>query len=320
MSSKTGASAPQRQRKQTTDGSSHSGVNEMRKREKAWGVAFIAPITAQVALFSVVPLLIAVVAGFTDWNALKGVHQFVGFDNFAEFLTDKKFWTAAGNTIYMLLPIPFYLFFGILFALGCHHNTPGSKVFRTLFFLPYVSSIVALVVLWKWLFNYEYGLINQWLMDWFGVQGPNWLGDPKWIKFTIVLMIIWKMIGITSIYVLAALKTIPEDYYEAARLDGANSIQMFSRITMPLISPTLFYLMIVGVIGSLQTFVEVQLFTSDGGRNYSAATITYYIWDKAFVKNNIGLASSAAFFFGIVILGVTLLQFRLSKRWVYEGA
>lgn len=295
-------------------------VGLMRRRERIWGLVFVGPISLQVLLFCIVPLGIAIAAGFTNWNVIKGTYDFVGLDNFAEFLTDKKFWIASGNTLFMLLPIPFYLAFGILFAIGCHRNTPGNKVFRVLFFLPYISSIVALVVLWKWLFNYEYGLINQLLRDWFGIQGPNWLGDPAWIKPTIVIMIIWKMIGITSIYVLAALKTIPEEYYEAARLDGASPLRMFFQITLPLLSPAIFFLTIIGVIGSLQTFVEVQLFTSDGGRNYSAATVTYYIWEKAFMSNEIGLASATALFFALVILGVTLLQFRLSRRWVYEGA
>lgn len=294
-------------------------ASDMRRRERMWGIAFVAPISLQVILFCVIPVGIAVVAAFTNWNVIKGTYEFVGLENFVEFLTDKKFWIAAGNTLFMLLPIPFYLFFGILFAIGCHRRTPGNKLFRLLFFLPYISSIVALVVMWKWLFNYEYGLVNQTLQAWFGIQGPNWLGDPAWIKPTIVLMIIWKMIGISSIYILAALKNIPETYYEAARLDGAGPVRSFFSITMPMLSPVLFFLIVIGVIGSLQTFVEVQLFTTDGGRNYSAATVTYYVWQKAFVNNEVGLASAVAFFFALVILAVTLLQFRFSRRWVYEG-
>lgn len=296
-----------------------AGVRRMRRREHAWGFLFVAPISLQVILFSIIPVGIAIVAGFTNWNALKGTFDFVGLANFAEFLGDEKFWIAAGNTLFMLLPIPFYLAFAILLALGSHRRTPGSRIFRVLFFLPYISSIVALVVMWKWIFNYQYGLVNQWLLAWFGIQGPDWLGDPAWIKTTIVLMIVWKMIGISSIYILAALNNIPESYYEAARLDGASPARMFFQITLPLLSPAIFFLTIVGIIGSLQTFVEVQLFTSDGGRNYSAATITYYIWEKAFVSNELGLASSVAFFFALAILGVTLIQFRLSRRWVYEG-
>lgn len=288
------------------------------RRERAWGLAFVTPIALQVVLFSLIPVGIAIFAGFTDWNSIRNTRDFVGLDNFVEFLTDKYFWIAAGNTLYMLIPIPFYLLFGILFALGSHRRTPGSTLFRVLFLLPYISSIVALVVLWKWIFNYQYGLVNQ-ALGAIGIQGPDWLGDPAWIKPTIVIMIIWKMIGITSIYMLAALKNIPDVYYEAARLDGASPVRMFFQITLPLLTPSIFFLTVVGMIGSLQTFVEVQLFTSDGGREYSAATITYYIWQKAFGSGELGLASAAAFFFALIVLVLTLLQFRLSRRWVYEG-
>jgi multiple sugar transport system permease protein len=203
--------------------------------------------------------------------------------------------------------------------LGCHRETPGNKFFRTVYYLPYISSIVALVVIWKWLFNYEYGIVNNFLWLVFKTKGPNWLSDPKWIKNTIVTMISWKLIGITSIYYLAALKNIPESYFEAAKIDGASSFRQFREITLPLITPITFYLTIVGVIGSLQTFVEVQLFTSDGGRNYSAATIVYYVWQKAFVSNSMGYACAVAAVFGLFILLVTSIQFKVSGNWVYQG-
>lgn len=288
------------------------------RQERRAGLLFVTPIFLQLMLFAVIPVLFAIGAAFTNWNVIKRNYDFVGFENFAEFLTDERFWIATGNTLFMLIPIPFYLLFGLLFAIASHRNTPGSKAFRLFFFLPYISSIVALVLMWKWLFNYEYGLVNQWL-GFLGIQGPNWLGDPDWIKTTIVIMIAWKLIGITSIYLLAGLKNVPDVYYEAARLDGAGPVRAFFTITLPLISPTLFFLIIVGIIGSLQTFVEVQLFTSDGGRDYSAATITYYIWQEAFGKSEMGYASAVAVFFGLAILVVTLIQFRISRRWVYEG-
>lgn len=294
-------------------------TSSMKRRERLWGYAFITPAVLQLVLFFLVPAGIVTYAAFTNWNVIKGTRDIVGLENFTTFLTDGRFWTAMGNTLYMLLPIPFYLLLGLLFALGCHRNTPGNRLFRVLFYLPYISSVVALVVMWKWLFNYDYGLVNQTLESWFGIEGPNWLGDPEWIKRTIVLMIVWKMIGIASIYLLAALKNIPDSYYEAARLDGASSLRMFFHITLPLLSPILFFLTIVGVIGSLQTFVEVQLFTTDGGRNYSAGTVTYYVWQEAFVSSEMGYASSVALVFGLLLLAVTVFQFKVANRWVYEG-
>lgn len=292
----------------------------MKRQEHRWGILFITPILLQYIAFFLIPVGFAIYASFTNWNVIRRTQDFIGFSNFTEILSDGKFWIALSNTFYMLLPIPFYLALGLLFALACNRNTPGNRVFRVLYYLPYISSIVALVIMWRWLFNYEFGLINMFLKNVFGIQGPNWLGDPAWIKRTIVIMIIWKMVGIVSIYMLAALKNIPETYYEAAKIDGASAFQCFSRITLPLITPILFYLTITGLIGSLQTFVEVQLFTTDGGRNYSAATIIYYVWQKAFSSNEMGYASATALLFGLFIMLITIIQFRLSRKWVYEEA
>jgi len=293
-------------------------LNKARRAERRWGYAFISPIVGQFVLLTLIPAGIALYAAFTNWNVLKSRRNFIGFANFTGILADPRFWTSVSNTAFMLLPIPLYLFFGLLFAIGCHRRTPGNKVFRLLFFLPYISSIVALVAMWKWLFNYQYGLVNQ-VLKAIGIQGPNWLGDPHWIKITIVIMIAWKLIGFTSIYFLAALNNIPDTYYEAAQIDGASTLRQFRSITLPLITPTLFFLTVTGVIGSLQTFVEVQLFTTDGGRNYSAATVTYYLWQKAFSSNLIGYASAVAILFGLMILVITIFQFKMSRRWVFEG-
>lgn len=294
-------------------------MNKLKRVERAWGFFFITPSLLQFICFFIIPVCFCVYAAFTDWNVLKLNRNFIGLGNFTEMFGDKKFWTAIGNTFYMLIPVPIYLSLALLFALGCHRGTPGNKVFRTIYYLPYISAIVALVVIWKWLFNYEFGIVNNFLRLAFGIKGPNWLSDPKWIKNTIVIMISWKLIGITSIYYLAALKNIPGSYFEAARIDGASSFQQFRKITLPLITPVTFYLGIVGVIGSLQTFIEVQLFTSDGGRNYSAATIVYYVWQKAFVSNTMGYACAAAVLFGTFILLVTVVQFKFSGKWVYQG-
>lgn len=290
-----------------------------KRDEKLWGYLFIAPTMIQFLVFFLIPLGLCIYAGFTNWNILSIKRSFIGLQNFIDLFQDDKFWKALINTIYMLIPIPIYLILALLFALACNKNVPGNKIFRVLYYLPYISSIVALVIVWKWLFNYEYGLINLTLKSWFGIQGPNWLGDPKWIKRTIVIMISWKMIGITAIYYLAALKNIPKNYYEAAMIDGASSIKSFFKITLPMLTPITFYLTIVGIIGSLQTFIEVQLFTKDGGRNYSAGTMIYYIWQKAFKYNEMGYACASAIVFGLLIMMITMIQFKLSKKWVYEG-
>lgn len=290
----------------------------LKRNERIAGLLFVMPSLLQFVFFFLLPLCLCIFAATTDWNVLVRNKSFIGLENFVELFEDPKFWIAVKNTLYMLLPIPIYMTLGLLFALACNKNIKGNKVFRVLYYLPYISSIVALVLLWKWLFNSEFGLVNQ-MLGFFGIEGPNWLNDPIWTKRMIVIMISWKMIGITSIYFLASLKNLPASYYEAAIIDGASSMQQFFKITLPLLTPTIFYLMTVNVIGSLQTFIEVDLFTKDGGRNYGVATVIYYIWQKAFNYSQMGYACAAALVFGGMILILTLIQFKISNKWVYEG-
>lgn len=282
------------------------------------GLLFVMPSVIQFICFFVLPLTLCVTAAMTDWNVLVQKKTFLGLENFIKIFQDKRFWIAARNTLYMMLPIPIYMTLGLLFALACHKEIKGNKVFRVLYYLPYISSIVALVLLWKWLFNSEFGLVNQ-ALGLFGIEGPDWMGDPVWTKRMIVIMISWKMIGITAIYFLASLKNMPRSYYEAATIDGATATQQFFKITLPLLTPIIFYLSIVNIIGSLQTFIEVDLFTENGGRNYGVATIVYYIWQKAFNYSQMGYACATAMIFGLTILVLTLIQFKVSGKWVYEG-
>ena len=290
----------------------------IKRKEKIAGLLFVLPSMLQFLLFFLLPLCLCAYASTTDWNVLVRNKTFIGLGNFIELFQDSKFWVAVRNTIYMLIPVPIYMTLGLLFALACQKDIKGNKVFGVLYYLPYISSIVALVLIWKWLFNSEFGLVNQ-ALGFFGIEGPNWLGDPVWTKRMIVIMITWKMIGITSIYFLASLKNLPATYYEAATIDGAGSRQQFFKITLPLLTPIIFYLLTVNVIGSLQTFIEVDLFTKDGGRDYGVATVIYYIWQKGFNYSQMGYACAAALVFGAMILLLTLIQFKVSSKWVYEG-
>lgn len=288
------------------------------RREGIAGLLFVTPQLIYFLLFFLLPLGICIYAGFTNWNILSPNRMFTGLRNFERLFADPKFWTALQNTFYMLIPIPFYLCFALAFAYCCHKKILGEKVFRVIYYLPFISSIVALTLIWKWLFNSQYGLVNNFL-GLFGIDGPDWLGDPVWTKRMIVIMISWKMIGIISIYYIAALKNVPSTYYEAAQLDAATSWQQFRKITLPMLTPTTFYLLITGMIGSLQTFLEVQLFAPDGGRGYGVGTIVFYIWQKAFDSSQMGYACACASIFGLFIMILTIAQFAVSRKWVYEG-
>lgn len=294
-------------------------VSKLQKREEAAGLLFVSPTILYFLVFFLLPLAICAYASFTNWNILSPHRIFVGFRNYEKLFADPKFWIALKNTFYMLIPVPIYLTFAMLFGYACHKNILGQKVFRTIYYLPFISSVVALVLIWMWLFNAKYGLVNNFLSFLGVVTPPNWLSDPVWTKRMIVIMISWKMIGIISVYYIAAFKAIPRTYYEAAEIDGATPREQFFKITLPLLSPTTFYLMIVGVIGSLQTFVEVQMFAPDGGRGYGVGTIVFYIWQKAFASSQMGYASATAMVFGLLILTLTVMQFVVSRKWVYGG-
>ena len=295
------------------------GKNKLKRREGIAGLLFVSPTIIYFIVFFLLPLSVAIYASFTNWNILSPNRMFVGLRNFEKLFADQKFWHALQNTLFMLIPIPVYITFALLFAYACHKNILGQKVFRAIYYLPFISSVVALVLIWTWLFNSQYGLVNNFLAL-FGITNPpNWLSDPVWTKWMIVIMISWKMIGIISIYYIAALKSIPKTFYEAAQIDGASQVYQFFRITLPLLTPTTFYLLIVGLIGSLQTFVEVQMFAPDGGRGYGVGTIVFYIWQKAFSSSQMGYACATATVFGLFIFIVTAVQFVVSRRWVYEG-
>lgn len=292
--------------------------SKLKRQENIAGLLFVTPQIIYFLVFFLAPLCICIYASFTNWNILSVKQNFVGLRNFQKLFADPKFWTALKNTFYMLIPIPIYSVLSLAFAQYCDSKGWFEKAFRVVYYLPFISSVVALVLIWKWLFNAQYGLVNNFLSI-FGIVGPDWLGDPVWTRRMIVLMISWKMIGITSIYYIAALNNVPTSYYEAAELDGASGWVKFSKITFPLITPTIFYLMVMSLIGSLQTFVEVQLFAPDGGRNYGVGTIVFYIWQKAFDSSQMGYACATALVFGLFIMLLTVGQFVISRKWVYEG-
>jgi len=291
------------------------------RKEALWAYIFISPPILQFLIFFAVPLGFAVYASFTDWNILNPTQHFIGLDNFKEMLTQEKFWKSFANTGMLVFAVPIYMFISMLVALGYNRRIPLNNAFRVIYYLPFVSSLVALTVMWRWLFNSQFGIVNNFLRSVFNIQGPDWLLDPKWIKPVIMLMIIWKMIGVSSIYYLAALQNIPKTYYEAAVIDGASGIKQFRHITLPMLTPISFYQLVVFSIGTLQTLIEVYMLTEGGlgGRNYSAGTVAFYIFDSGFRHYRMGYACGVSLVFLILVMAITLIQFKLSDKWVFEG-
>ena len=280
-------------------------------KEALTGYSFISLPLIGFLIFTAISMGVSIYYSFTDFNPVKHLDvseaNFIYFDNYIELFTKKKFWECCFNTLFLMLTLPVGMFIGLLLATYLKNLAHGSKVLRLIYYLPAVSSAVAINIVWRYIFDMDYGLIN----NLFNVNVP-WLGvSNKWlIRFAIMIKNTWSAIGGTMLLYLAGLNSIPDSYYEAAKIDGASPIKQFFTITIPLIKPTTFYLLITGIIGGLQSYADAQVFAEG---HQSAQTIVYYIWFYGIFKNRYGLACAAATILGIVIMIVTLIQFKKTK-------
>ncbi len=289
----------------------------MAKREERWAWLFIAAPFIGFMLFMAYPIVFALIASTSKWTGLNSLWgNIVGLQNYLKILQDIKFWKAMANTVIYMIGIPIGMVLGVLIAMGLNRKIPGKRVLTTMYYVPVVSSLVAVSILWAWVFNYDYGLLNSIYKAVTGAHGPNWLGDEHTIKISMIIFMVWKGLGTSIILYLAGLKNIPKDYYEAAMIDGANAWHKFRNITMPLLSPVTFYILITSMIGGFQVFVEVQVMTSSGGPNYSAATVVYYLYEKAFTNGQLGYGSAVAVILAIIIFIITAINFSVQDRWV----
>lgn len=264
-------------------------------------------------IFTVGPALYSLYGSFTDWNGL-GQMNFIGLDNYTQMLTEERFWKAGYNTIFMMIGIPIGLFLALLLAMGLNKGIKGTNTFRVIYYIPVVSSVAAISILWQWVYNGDFGLLNQ-VLELIGIDGPNWLQNVKTIKPAIMIMSIWKGLGYSMLLYLAALQNVSKSYYEAAKIDGANAFQCFKSITIPMVRPVTFFMLVTSIIGGSQMFVEPNIMTVDGGPMYSAGTMVYYLWQKAFGNFQMGYASAIAWTLGVFVLIVTLIQFKINEKY-----
>lgn len=285
--------------------------------EHRWGLAFVAPPFIGFLIFMAFPIVFAFVASLTKWNGMNNMlDRVVWFENYAKLLTDEKFWKVLGNTVIYMIGIPIGMVLGLVIAVGMNRKIRGIKVLRTLYYVPVVSSLVAVAILWMWVFNYDFGLLNSMIKFFTGQKGINWLGDEFWVKVSMIIFMVWKGLGTSIILYLAGLQSIPRDYYEAATIDGAGSWNLFRHITVPLVSPVTFYLLITGLIGGFQVFVEVLVMVPTGGLDYSAATVVFYLYEKAFGSRQMGYGAAMAFLLAILIFIITAINFKAQDKWV----
>lgn len=287
------------------------------KREERWGLLFIALPLIGFMLFMAYPIGFAIVASMTKWSGSRSMlDSFCGFGNYIKLMSDAKFWQTLGTTAIYLIGIPIGMILGLLFAMGMNRKIPGVRILRTMYYVPVISSLVAVSILWAFVYNYDYGILNGIIRFLTGLQGPNWLGDEVMIKISMIIFMVWRGLGTSIILYLAGLQNIPRNYYEAASVDGANAWHQFRNITLPLISPVSFYIFITSLIGGFQVFVEVQVMTTNGGIGYSAATIVYYLYDKAFKNYQLGYASAIAIILAIIIFVITGINLACQDKFV----
>jgi multiple sugar transport system permease protein len=281
------------------------------------GLLFFSPWGVGLLLFTAYPVMASLVYSFCDFSVLSPP-RFVGFDNFAELFGDQIFFIALRNTlIYALFSLPLSLFFSFLVALLLDANVRGSGLYRTLVFLPSLTPLVASSMVWLWIYNGRYGLLNY-LIDKlsFGQLGPvSWLSDPRTALPSLILMSLWS-VGQTVVILLAALQDVPTAMYEAADIDGASFMQKVRHISIPLVSPVLYFNGIISVIGALQVFAQPYIMTG-GGPARSTLTYAMRLYENAFTFLRMGFASAMAWILFLIILGLTALAVRLGKSRVH---
>ncbi|MFF4196551.1 carbohydrate ABC transporter permease [Nonomuraea sp. NPDC001831] len=291
-------------------------AKKLRDRDGWWAAIFLAPQVGALVVFLVIPLGFAVVLAFMNWDGL-GEKSWAGLSNFAAQLTDPLFGRAVWNTVKLaLLTVPFGLALAVLIAVALN-SIKGSNVYRVVYFMPVVTSSVAVALMWQVILaGDENGVLNTSLQRWFGVSGPDWLLDPGWVIVAIAVVTIWSSLGLNVVIFMAGLQTIPPQVVEAARIDGASSFRIFRSVTLPLLSPTIFFSSVVAVISSFQAFDQIYVLV-DPKDNEGARTIVYHIFDLGFKKFEFGPSSAAALILLVLTLLVTLVQFAAQKRFVH---
>ena len=282
----------------------------------AW--TMVSPWVIGFIIFTAFLMVASLVLSFTEWDILTPP-EFVGLENYHKmFFVDKYAMHSLKITVvFSGVSIPLNIVFGLGIAMLLNTNIRGLSTFRTIYYLPAILSGVAVALMWRWIFSTDFGLINA-ALNVFGIQGPAWLADRAWIIPSFIVMRLWSVGGGMVIY-LAGLQSIPTDLYEAAEIDGANWWKRVRHITLPMLSPTIFFQLIIGVIFSMQIFTEAFIMTNGGPANASLFFILY-LYRKAFQDFQMGYASALAWLLFVVIIAFTLILFRTAKYWVYyEG-
>ncbi len=312
----------------------------MKTKWKISPYLYLLPALVIVAAFRLIPIVMSFVLSFYDWS-LSGTGSFIGLANYTAMIKDPVFWQSMGNTFWLvIIQVPASIVFSLFFAVLLNKIKYFKSLFRIVYFMPFVTSLVAVSIIWKLIFNEQTGLMNTFL-GYVGISPQGWLSEsrgiflmmfqdlglkfnlprlfhgPSQALFGIIIMTVWKGLGYNTILYLAGLQNISKVYYEAAEMDGASKSRQFWSVTLPLISPTTFYVLLMTTIVSFQTFSQIYLMTDKGGPLNTTKLIVYYIYEKGFDLLEMGYASAIALTLFVIILGLTILQRRMEKHVNY---
>lgn len=286
------------------------------KKEALLAYVFLLPTLIGLIVFNIGPIIASFFISLTDWDVITAP-TFVGLGNVRRMMEDKLFTASIRNIFYYTaVNVPMSIIVPLFLALLMNNKLKGIVAYRTIYFLPVITSTVAISTVWYWMYNPDYGLINLFLWQVFGIAGPNWLGSTQWAMPSIIIMSIWKGAGYNMVIFLAALQGVPEELYESARIDGASWWRQMRSITLPMISPTTFFILIMAIIGSFQMFEQTYVMTK-GGPAYSTLTLVYYTYQQAFDYFRMGYASALAWVLFIIVMIFSFIQLGLQRKWVH---
>ena len=286
-----------------------------RVRESAWAYLFLAPFFLGLLFFIVGPVVAAFAISFTAWDLLSPP-RFVGLDNYRELANDRLFWIALKNTLYFTgVSVPVTLILALGLAGLMNRKLRGIEALRAIYFFPVTASIVAVSLLWAWMYTPDFGIINY-LLSYVGIPKINWLVDPRMAMPSVIIMSVWRGLGFNIVVFLAGLQSIPRDLYEAADLDGASGWQQFRQITVPLLTPTIFFATIMAIISSFQVFEQTYIMTQ-GGPGNATLTLVYQIFLNGFTYLRMGYASALSFVLFAILFLITIVQVNLQRKWVH---
>ena len=289
-------------------------VTSRERSEFRWGWAFIIPTMLGLIILNIIPIFQTIYKSFFKTGDFGRGNIFVGLENYQTMFADSKVWQALINTIkYAIVEVPFSIAISLVLAVLLNRKMKGRSVYRTIFFLPMVAAPAAVAMVWRWLFNADFGLINHVL----GVH-VNWVSDPNIAIFSIAVIGIWSIIGYNMVLFLAGLQEVPGDYYEAADIDGASGVRQFFSITLPLISPTIFFVLVTRVIGALQVFDLIfMVMDKSNPALIKTQSLVYLFYEYSFRQKNQGYGSAIVVLLLVVIMIVTVFQMIGQKKWVY---